>query len=62
MLNIPKTVELVLLLLDWLTLVMRIGAVLPGMRAVDMTMSTSLHCLANRAISAAMNSLDITLP
>lgn len=33
----------------------------PGIRAVLMRMSTSLHCLANRAISASINSLDISL-
>ena len=43
------------------TLLMSSGARLPGMRAVEMRMSISLHCLANSAISASMNSFDISL-
>ena len=43
------------------TLLMSFGAGLPGINAVEMRISTSLHCLANKAISASMNSLDITL-
>ena len=37
------------------------GAALPGTSAVVMMMSTSLACLANSAISAAMNSGLIVL-
>ena len=37
------------------------GAGLPGMRAVVIIISTSLACLANRAISASINSLEISL-
>lgn len=37
------------------------GGHTPGMRAVLMRMSTSLHCWANSFISASMNSLDISL-
>ena len=47
--------------LEHVTLVMSLGAGLPGMRAVVMMMSTSLHCLANSAISASMNSFDMVL-
>lgn len=36
-------------------------ASLPGMSAVVMIISTSLACSANRAISASMNSFDISL-
>uniref|UniRef100_A0A6B0U4Q3 Putative secreted protein n=1 Tax=Ixodes ricinus TaxID=34613 RepID=A0A6B0U4Q3_IXORI len=42
-------------------LVMSRGAFLPGISAVVIMMSTSLHCSANRAISASINSLDISL-
>mmetsp|Transcript_3228 Transcript_3228/g.9360 ORF Transcript_3228/g.9360 Transcript_3228/m.9360 type:complete len:276 (-) Transcript_3228:848-1675(-) len=44
-----------------ISLLMSKGAFLPGMSAVVMMMSTSLHCFANRSISAAMNSGDISL-
>ena len=37
------------------------GAFLPGISAVVMTMSISFACSAKSAISAAMNSGDITL-
>lgn len=37
------------------------GAALPGINAVVTIMSTSLAYLANKAISASMNSLDISL-
>ena len=37
------------------------GAGLPGIRAVDIKMSTSLHCLANNSISAFIYSGDISL-
>jgi hypothetical protein len=43
-----------------IALVISLGAGFPGMRAVVMTISTSLHYLANKAISASMNSFDIT--
>ena len=38
-----------------------LGAGLPGISAVVMTMSTSLACSRKRAISASMNSLLIVL-
>ena len=44
-----------------LTFEISLGAGFPGIKAVVMMMSTSLACLANSAISASMNSLDITL-
>lgn len=44
-----------------ISLVMSLGAGFPGMRAVVMTISTSLHYLAKSFISASMNSLDMTL-
>lgn len=45
----------------YFTFVIRIGAFLPGTKAVVMTISTSLHCLAYRAIWASLNSCDISL-
>ena len=42
------------------TFVMSIGAFFPGISAVEMMMSTSFACLANNAISASINSFDIT--
>ena len=39
---------------------MSIGAFCPGIRAVEMMMSTSFACLANNAISASINSFDMT--
>lgn len=38
-----------------MSLVMSLGAGLPGMRAVVMTMSTSAHCCLNSRISACMH-------
>ena len=41
--------------------VQRIGARLPGISAVETTMSTSFACSLKSAISASMNSLLIVL-
>ena len=43
------------------TLVISFGAGFPGIKAVVMMMSFSLHCLAYRASTASWNSLDISL-
>ena len=40
---------------------MRLGAFLPGMRAVVMTMSTSSHCFKSILLLAACHSADISL-
>lgn len=37
------------------------GAFFPGIKAVDIMISTSLHCFANKACSASINSLVISL-
>lgn len=37
------------------------GAFLPGIKAVEIIISTSLHCFANKACSASINALDISL-
>lgn len=44
-----------------ISLVINLGAGFPGISAVVITISTSLHYLANNFISASINSLDITL-
>ena len=43
------------------TFLIRIGARLPGIKAVEMMMSTSFACLWNNSISALMYSADISL-
>ncbi|MNP34695.1 hypothetical protein D3C76_1279960 [compost metagenome] len=48
-------------MLSTISLVISLGAGLPGIRAVVMMMSTSLACWANSSISALMNSSLITL-
>ena len=40
--------------------VINVGAGRPGISAVVITMSTSLHCSMNSFISASMNSFDMT--
>jgi len=47
----------------WSTMyfLMSVGARLPGMSAVVMIMSTSLHCFSKRAYSASRNSLLISV-
>ena len=41
-----------------ISLVISTGAGFPGISADVITMSTSLHCLANKAIAASLNALD----
>ena len=46
---------------NFCTFVMRVGARLPGIKAVVIMMSTSFACFANNSISAAINSGVISL-
>jgi len=47
--------------LDTMSAVIRVGAFLPGMSAVVITMSTSSHCFESMRLAAVCHSADISL-